>query len=92
MSIIKPPVDKMIKPSGVNIKENMNKIKVKVLKPFQYNGVYVGVGEEVEMNEERAVNHMRVGDVERNEQLIIKIKEQRAAAAEAVIADAQKNW
>jgi hypothetical protein len=90
-SIINPPVDKMIRSTDAKNK-SMTKVKIKILRPFQYNGKFVNEGDEIEMNEERAVNHMRVGDVERDEQLIKKIKEQRQAAAEAAIVDAQANW
>ncbi len=57
-----------------------------------YNGTMVQEGEQVEMNDERAVNHMRVGDVERDEALIDKIKSKRHAAATAAIADAEGSW
>jgi len=50
------------------------RVMVKILSPFKYNGTFVQAGDVVEMNEDRAVNHMRVGDVERNEELIAKIK------------------
>lgn len=68
------------------------RVLVKVLKPFMYNGVFVKPGDKVEFNEERAVNHMRAGDVERQEELIAKIKSQREAKAEAAIADAKAEW
>lgn len=70
----------------------MQKIKVKILKSFFYNGILVKEGDEVEMNKERAVNHMRAGDIKRDEQLIKKIKEQRLAAAEAAKSDALEDW
>ncbi len=68
------------------------RVLVKVLKPFKYNGEFVDVGQMIDMNESRAVNHMRVGDLERNEELIEKIKQQRVAAAEAARADAEGEW
>jgi hypothetical protein len=71
---------------------SQDRVVVKILKPFMYNGSFVREGDEVEMNEARAVNHMRVGDVERNEDLIKKIKEQRTSAAQAAIADAEGDW
>jgi hypothetical protein len=67
-------------------------IKVKILKAFKYNGTFVEPGQVVDMNEARAVNHMRAGDVERDEALISKIKAQREAEATAAIADARKDW
>lgn len=71
---------------------NPGRTKVKILKPFQYNGQFVHPGDEVDMNEERAVNHMRAGDVDRDEVLINKIKTRRVAAAEAAKADAGGDW
>lgn len=68
------------------------RVLVKVIKPFKYNGEFVEEGQTIEMNEARAVNHMRVGDIERDEDLIQKIKDQRTAAAEAAIADAGGDW
>ena len=60
--------------------------------PFMYNGSFVREGDEIDMNEDRAVNHMRAGDVERDEELIQKIKDRRTAAAQAAIADAGGDW
>ena len=68
------------------------RVMVKIIRPFKYNGTFVEAGAEVEMNEERAVNHMRAGDVERQEPLIEKIKQRRIAAAEAAKADAGLDW
>lgn len=65
---------------------------VKVLKAFKYNGEFVYEGDVIEMNENRAVNHMRVGDLERDEALIEKIKQERIAAAEAAAKDAGGDW
>lgn len=70
----------------------MEKVKVKIVKPFMYNGKMLSKDEEVEMNIARAVNHMRVGDVERDEVLVDRIKQERIAAAEAAKADAQGDW
>ena len=70
----------------------MERVKVKVAKPFMYNGNLLDVGSEVEMNDERAANHMRAGDVERDERLILIIKARREAAASAAIADARGDW
>lgn len=70
----------------------MEKVKVKVAKPFMFNGLFVKPGDEVEMNEERAVNHMRAGDLERNEEVISKIKARREASANAALADAKGEW
>jgi len=91
MSLTKPPKDRAMRPGDAKTK-HMERVKVKIVRPFKYNGQFVEAGQEVEMNEDRAVNHMRVGDVERNEDLIKKIKERRAAAADAAKADAQKDW
>ncbi len=102
MSINKPPLDRMIRPEDARNK-NMGdetpatplaegRVMVKILKPFKYNGNFVEEGQLVEMNESRAVNHMRVGDIERDEELIKKIKDQRTAAANAAIADAGGDW
>lgn len=68
------------------------RVLAKVLKPFQYNGVQLKEGDVVDFNEERAVNHMRAGDVERNEALINKIKQRRIDAAEAAKSDASQDW
>lgn len=68
------------------------RVLVKVLKPFKYNGEFVDVGQEINMNEDRAVNHMRVGDLERDESLIEKVKARRIAAAEAAKSDAAGEW
>lgn len=68
------------------------KVKVKILKSFMYNGIDLAPGDEVEMNFSRAVNHMRVGDVERDEELIATIKAERIARAEAAKKDAQGDW
>lgn len=81
----------MVRP-GDGRNKTMQKLKVKILRAFKYNGEFVAPGQEVEMNEERAANHMRAGDIERNEELISKIKAQREAAATAAIADARKDW
>jgi len=91
MSLTKPPTDRMMRAGDARTK-HMERVKVKIIRPFKYNGTFVEAGQEVDMNEERAVNHMRVGDVERNENLIKKIKERRAAAADAAKADANKDW
>jgi hypothetical protein len=68
------------------------RITAKIVKPFIYNGALLEAGQEVEMNIERAVNHMRVGDVERNEEAIGEVKASRQAAAEAAQADAKGDW
>lgn len=68
------------------------RVMAKILVPFQYNGTMLKVGDVVEMNEERAVNHMRAGDVERDEALISKIKQRRVDAAEAAKSDANADW
>lgn len=68
------------------------RITVKILRPFMYNGKYVEAGSDVEMNIERAVNHMRVGDIERDENAIAEVKQARQAAAEAAAADAKGDW
>lgn len=68
------------------------RVQVKVLKGFMYNGSMVNPDDVIEMNLERAVNHMRVGDVERQEDLIEKVKASRVAAAEAAKADAEGEW
>lgn len=68
------------------------RVMAKILKPFKYNGEFVQAGDVVEMNEERAVNHMRVGDIERQEDLINKIKQQRIDAADAAKSDAGGDW
>lgn len=68
------------------------RVTAKIAKPFMYNGVLLEVGQEVEMNIERAVNHMRVGDVERDEDAINEVKAARQAAAEAATADAKGDW
>lgn len=70
----------------------MERVKVKIAKPFMYNGVMVQPGDEVEMFADRAYNHMRVGDVERDENVVSEIKAKREAAAKAALADAQKDW
>lgn len=70
----------------------MEKIKAKVIRPFMYNGKMLKKGEVVEFNIERAVNHMRVGDLERNEEAIKKVKEKRRGQAEALLKDAEKDW
>lgn len=91
MSINKPLADKMIRPGDITNK-SMKRINVKILKPFMYNGTMLQIGDVVEMNDERAVNHMRAGDVERDEGLINEIKERRSAAAEAAMDDAKGDW
>lgn len=68
------------------------RITAKVLKPFMYNGTLLEVDQEVDLNIERAVNHMRVGDVERNEDAIAEVKAYRQAAAESAQADAKGDW
>lgn len=68
------------------------RVLVKIVRPFKYNGVFVSEGDEVEMNEDRAVNHMRIGDVERQDELIKKVKDRRIAAAEAAKGDALGDW
>ena len=68
------------------------KINVKIAKPFMFNGQMLNVGDEVEMNASRAVNHMRVGDVERDEDLIAEIKASRIADAKSAQADAEGDW
>ena len=82
--------------SGTDENENKplpsGRTTVKILRPFKYNGQFVQEGQMVDMNEDRAVNHMRAGDVERNEELIIKVKQRRQAAAEAAAADAKGDW
>lgn len=57
-----------------------------------YNGQMVVAGAEVEMNENRAVNHMRVGDVERQEKLVERVKQRRLGAAKAAQKDAEGKW
>jgi len=73
-------------------KTQPERVKVEILKSFMYNGKRVQPGDIVEFNEDRAVNHMRAGDIKRDESLIKKIKEQRIAEAEALKTDAQKEW
>lgn len=68
------------------------RVTAKIAKPFMYNGELLAVGQEVDMNIERAVNHMRVGDVERDEDAINEVKAARQAAAEAATADAKGDW
>lgn len=70
----------------------LERVNVKVLKPFMYNGSFVKEGEEIDMNESRAVNHMRVGDLSRDETLINKVKAERLGAAKAAQADAEAEW
>lgn len=91
MSINKPTADKMIRPADTRNK-SMKRVNVKILKPFVYNGMMLQTGDVAEMNDERAVNHMRAGDVERDEGLINEIKERRTAAAEAAMDDAKGDW
>ncbi len=68
------------------------RVMVTIKTGFMYNGTFVNEGEVVEMNVDRAVNHMRVGDVERDEELIAKVKEARTAKAKAAQADAEGDW
>lgn len=68
------------------------RVKVTVKSAFMYNGTFVKEGDVIDMNEERAVNHMRVGDLERDEALITRIKEKRAAAAKQLQDDAEGDW
>lgn len=69
------------------------RVKVKILKPFMYNGKMLEVDQEdVDMNIERAVNHMRVGDVERNEEVVNEVKQARLDAANSAAADAKGDW
>ena len=68
------------------------RVMVVIAKPFMYNGNLLKVGDKVEMNRNRAVNHMRVGDVERDDVLIAEVKQVRVDAAEAAKADAQGEW
>ncbi len=70
----------------------LERVSVKIAKAFQYNGSFVREGDEVDMNESRAVNHMRVGDVVRDESLINKVKAERLGAAKAAQADAEAEW
>ncbi len=68
------------------------RVQVTVKSAFMYNGTFVKEGDVIDMNVERAVNHMRVGDVERDEELIAKVKEDRKAKADALRADAEGEW
>jgi len=69
------------------------RVKVKILRPFMYNGELLKEGQEdVDMNIERAVNHMRAGDVERQDDVIAEVKQARSAAADAAKADAEGDW
>lgn len=70
----------------------MDKVTVTIVNPFMYNGTMLKAGDEVELPRDRAVNHMRVGDVERDDALIEAVKQERKAKAEAAIADANKDW
>lgn len=68
------------------------RVMVVVLRPFKYNGTFVQEGDTIEMNQDRAVNHMRVGDLERDDELIQQVKDRRIAAAEAAKGDAEGDW
>lgn len=68
------------------------RVTVKVLKGFMYNGTMLKAGDSVEMNEDRAVNHMRAGDLERDEKVVEKVKARRLGAAKAAQADASGDW
>lgn len=70
----------------------MEKLKVKVLKPFMYNGTMLRYGQEVELDFNRAVRHMRFGDVERNEDAIKTYKARLEAEAQAQIESAKSDW
>lgn len=68
------------------------RVNVTVKSGFMYNGTFVTEGEVIEMNIDRAVNHMRAGDIERDEELIAKVKDDRVAKAKAAQADAEGEW
>lgn len=68
------------------------RVLAKIVRAFMYNGTMLEVGQSVDMNEERAVNHMRAGDVERDNALVEKVKNRRLEAAKAAQADAEGNW
>ena len=65
-------------------------IKAKVLKPFMFNGKMLQTGEEAEMNEDRAVRHMHVGDVEKNAKAIEQYKNKMINKAQATIKQMNK--
>lgn len=52
----------------------------------------LGYNEEVELDFNRAVRHMRVGDVERNEEAIKTYKARLEAEAKAQIESAKSDW
>lgn len=71
---------------------SMSKLTVKIVKPFMYNGTMVRTGQDIEMNFGRAVRHMRVGDIERNESAIKQYKLALKSEAEAKLKDAESDW
>ena len=68
------------------------KVKVTIRQPFMYNGTLAKVGDVVDMYDERAYNHMRAGDVERDEAIIATVRQRRLAAAEAAHKNASESW
>lgn len=92
MSIEQAAETTAINSQDQNLKKKDGRVLVKIIKPFKYNGEFVQEGQEVEMNEDRAVNHMRVGDVERQDDLINKVKQRRIDAAKAAQDDASRDW
>ncbi len=62
-------------------------MKIKVKAPFMYNGKMLQAGDEEEMNEDKAVRHMRAGDLEKDQKAIEKYKNKMIAKHEAQIKD-----
>lgn len=66
-------------------------MKVKIKRPFIYNGAALRPGDEVEMADpKRAVRHMLAGDIERDEKAVIDYKNKMIAEGEAKIKAAAK--
>jgi len=69
-----------------------NTLVVKVINPWLYNGVMLKEGEDIELNFNKAIRHMKVGDVERDEDGIKRYKATQKSNAEAQLRDSQADW
>lgn len=65
-------------------------MKVKIRRPFIYNGAVLRPGDEIDMpDNNRAVRHMLAGDVERDDRAIGDYRDKMIAEGEAKIKAAQ---
>lgn len=70
----------------------MEKVKCKVLKPFMYNGKLLVEGEIAEFYTDRAARHMRIGDLEKDENVVEAYKNKLRAEAEGKLKEANKSF